>query len=345
MNDLRGVVLAAVMLALPPCVTQAAAQEPEDAAATPAVMAPLAGKSLLLDLAWAGERAVAVGERGHILVSDDRGATWKQVPVPASAGLTAVYFADAQHGWAVGHDELILRTVDGGLSWERTHLDVEANRPLLDVWFADADRGIAVGAYGAMYSSADGGRSWTAVPFEPEALGGTAAPVPADEYEEEAGAGFDFHLNAIVPGPGSTVYLAAEAGRLFRSDDGGGSWRELPSPYDGSFYGMLPLDGEALLAFGLRGHVFHSADGGRTWTRVETGTVALLSSAIRPAPDLVLVAGLAGVMLVSRDGGNSFSFTQQDDRKALSSLLWLGDGEVIAAGDGGVRRLAVPGLR
>ena len=141
------------------------------------------------------------------------------------------------------------------------------------------------------------------------------------------------------------MYLAAEAGRLFRSDDSGGTWRELPSPYDGSYYGILTLDGEALLAFGLRGHVFRSEDGGQHWTQVETGTTALLSAAIRPSPDLVLAVGLAGVMLVSQDGGRSFAFTQQDYRKGLASLLWLGNGEVIVAGEGGVRRLAVPGLR
>jgi len=341
MTDLRGAAIAVVLSMLVP----PAAQAQEDAAATSAVMAPLAERSLLNDLAWAGERAVVVGERGHILVSDDRGASWKQVPVPASAGLTAVYFADPLHGWAVGHDELILRTEDGGLTWEMTHLDIEVGQPLLDVWFADADRGIAVGAYGAMYSSVDGGRSWTAVTFEPEPLGGSASGPALDEYEEDVGLGFDFHLNAIVPGPGATVYLAAEAGRLFRSDDGGGTWRELPSPYDGSFYGILTLDGEALLAFGLRGHVFRSEDSGQNWTQVETGTTALLSAAVRPAPDLVLMAGLAGVMLASQDGGRSFTFTQQDDRKGLASLLWLGSGEVIVAGEGGVRRLAVPGLR
>jgi photosystem II stability/assembly factor-like uncharacterized protein len=341
MSKLRGMAMAVALSMLAPL----GAQAQEDAAATPAVMARLAGRSLLLDLAWAGERAVAVGERGQILVSDDRGASWKQVPVPASAGLTAVYFADAQHGWAVGHDELILRTGDGGLTWEMTHLDIEVGQPLLDVWFADADRGIAVGAYGAMYSSVDGGRSWTAVAFEPEPLGGSDPQPAPDEYEEDVGLGFDFHLNAIAPGPGSTVYLAAEAGRLFRSDDGGATWRELPSPYDGSYYGLLMLDGEALLAFGLRGHVFRSEDGGRNWTQVETGTTALLNAAIRPSPDLVLAVGLAGVMLVSQDGGRSFTFTQQDDRKGLSSLLWLGNGEVIVAGESGVRRLAVPGLR
>ena len=323
----------------------AVAQEPEDTAISPSVIAPLASKSLLLDLAWAGKRAVAVGERGHVLWSDDQGRTWTQVQVPASANLTAVYFVDDKRGWAVGHDQVVLRTEDAGLTWERTRFNPQENRPLLDVWFADAGRGFAVGAYGLILATADGGQTWAEVPFEPVPLGGSKAEYDPDDYDAEVDMGFDFHLNAIVRGPGSTLYLAAEAGRLFRSDDDGNTWRELASPYDGSFYGVLPLDGESLLAYGLRGNVFRSEDGGRNWRAIDTGTVALLAAAIRPAPDTVIIAGLAGVILVSTDGGRSFTFTQQDDRKGLASLLWAGGGEVIVAGEGGVRRLPVQGLR
>lgn len=333
--------MALAMLAPP----VALAQDADDMAARSSVIAPLAVRSLLLDIAEAGPRLVAVGERGHVLVSADQGQSWTQVQVPASANLTAVFFVDDRHGWAVGHDEVVLRTEDGGDSWQLTHFAPEMNRPLLDVWFADADKGLAVGAYGAMYGSSDGGRSWTEVPFEPAPLGGPLPAPDPDDYTAEVDIGFTFHLNAIVPGPGQRLYLAAEAGRLFRSDDQGASWRELPSPYDGSFYGILPLDGEALLAFGLRGNLFRSEDGGMNWQPLKSGTVALLNSAIRPMPDTVVIAGLTGVLLVSTDGGQSFTFSQQDDRKALSSPVWVGNGEIVVAGEAGVRRLAVPGLR
>ena len=337
---------AAMLLALACAVPASQAQE-DDTAAQPSVIAPLAEKSLLLDLAWAGKRAVAVGERGHILYSDDDGRSWTQVRAPASANLTAVFFADEREGWAVGHDEVILRTEDGGLNWERVHFNPGANRPLLDVWFPGEGAGLAVGAYGAMYRSDDRGRNWTEVPFEPEPLGDEAAGEGdgLDEFEDDLDLGFEFHLNSIGHGEGGALYLAAEAGRLYRSDDQGATWRELPSPYDGSFYGVLPLDGEALLAFGLRGNAFRSEDGGQAWSSIETGTVALLNSALRPSPDVVIIAGLTGVMLVSQDGGRTFAFSQQEDRKALSGLLWAGDGEVIVGGEAGVRRLPVPGLR
>ncbi|MEX1109072.1 MAG: YCF48-related protein [Dongiaceae bacterium] len=317
--------------------------EAEDSAARPSIIAPLAVKSLLIDLARAGARVFVVGERGHVLHSADEGRSWTQVQVPGSANLTAVYFADEKHGWAVGHAEMILRTENGGESWQRVHFAPENQQPLLDVWFADREHGLAVGAYGVIYSSTDGGAVWSQVPFEPEPLpGAEKVSTDPDDMEAEVDLGFEFHLNAIARGPGRRLYLGAEAGRIFRSDDDGATWRELPSPYDGSFYAILPLDGDSLLAFGLRGNLFRSEDGGLTWAAIATGTIALLTSGARVDSDTVVISGMAGVLLVSRDGGRSFTLTQQEDRKAISAVLPAADGELIVAGEGGVHRLPLP---
>ena len=334
--------LAALAVAAPPALAQDAAAA--DPAAQPSIIAPLAVRSLLIDLAWAGKRVFAAGERGHVLHSADHGRTWQQVQVPGSANLTAIYFSDDRHGCAVGHVEMILCTFDGGANWMLSHFAPENTQPLLDVWFADALRGLAVGAYGVIFSTVDGGRVWTQVPFEPAPLPDAPKVEPEEgDMEAEVDLGFEFHLNAIARGPAGGLYLGAEAGRLFRSDDDGSTWRELPSPYDGSFHGLLPLDGESLLAFGLRGNLFRSDDGGRNWTTIETGTTALLNSGARVDAETIVIGGMAGVMLVSRDGGRSFVLTQQDDRKAISAVVPSGDGALIVAGEGGVRRLPLPG--
>jgi photosystem II stability/assembly factor-like uncharacterized protein len=337
------IALAAFALAVAP---QAPAQEaaPKDPAESPAIIAPLAARSLLLDVAWAGKRLVAAGERGHILHSENAGLSWTQVAVPASSNLTALCFADGMNGWAVGHVETILRTRDGGESWDLAHFEPANPQPLLDVACADANRGIAVGAYGVVYVTTDGGAVWSQVPFEPEPLPGAAkVDEAADDMEADVGLGFEFHLNAITRGPPGRMYLGAEAGRLFRSDDDGGHWRELPSPYDGSFHGVLALEGDVVLAFGLRGNLFRSEDGGTTWTAIPTGTTALLDAGARLDENTVVVAGTAGVILVSRDGGRSFELTQQDDRRAIAAVVPSGDGALVVAGEGGVRRLALPG--
>ncbi|MGQ0429132.1 MAG: WD40/YVTN/BNR-like repeat-containing protein [Gammaproteobacteria bacterium] len=343
---MRPALAALALAALPPAFAQDAPAE--DPAARPSVIAPLAARSLLIDLARAGPRVFAVGERGHVLHSGDDGNTWIQVQVPGSANLTAAYFNDDLHGCAVGHVETILCTWDGGKTWERTHFEPENHQPLLDVWFADGERGLATGAYGVIYTTADGGRVWSQVPFEPVPLDGAGARVAeeasVDEMEEEVDLGFEFHLNAIARGPGQRLYLGAEAGRLFRSDDDGATWRELPSPYDGSYYGILPLDGDALLAFGLRGNLFRSDDGGMNWTQIETGTVALLNAGARVDADTIVIVGMAGVQLASHDGGATFTLHQREDRKALSAVLPAADGSLIVAGEGGVARTTLPGI-
>ncbi|HXO16428.1 MAG TPA: hypothetical protein VN835_08795 [Steroidobacteraceae bacterium] len=99
-------------------VGAARAAEPAPPSAEPA---RLAAQSLLIAVATAGPRLVAVGDRGIILLSDDRGGSWVQaLEVPTQALLTGVCFLDAEHGVAVGHDEVILATADAGRTWRRS---------------------------------------------------------------------------------------------------------------------------------------------------------------------------------------------------------------------------------
>lgn len=301
----------------------------------PAEAAPLAARSLLLDITRSGSRFIAVGDRGHVLRSDDSGRTWKQASsVPTQSLLTAVHFVDERLGWAVGHDEVILATTDGGDTWTKVQFAPEAEQPLLDVWFADAMRGIAVGAYGAYFTTTDGGKSWVASKF-------AAQPVATEsEFSEDLPP--DYHLNRIVSA-GKRLYIAAEAGQLYRSDDAGATWSALPSPYEGSFYGVLPLDGDSLLAFGLRGHAFRSDDAGATWRELDTGTVAMLTDGVRLADGTIVLSGLSGTLLVSRDGGASFDLLQQSDRKGLAALVPGSAGDVVVVGEAGARAIALRG--
>ena len=290
---------------------------PAETSAEEAVEAPLAIQSLLLDGAAAGERLVVVGDRGHILVSTDGGTSWNQARVPTRALLTAVHLHDERIGWAVGHDAVILRTDDGGATWRMQHHAPEEERPLLDVWFRDGRSGFATGAYGYFLATGDGGETWTSRAISED----------------------DFHLNALVPAGDGRLFLAAEAGIAYRSDDGGATWRELPSPYAGSWFGGLALGADRVLLSGLRGHLFRSDDAGESWARISTGTNATLTGAIRLPSGVILITGLEGSLLISRDEGWSVSHERLPAREGISSALPLAGGGVLLIGEFGVRRL------
>lgn len=299
------------------------AQTTEPASAGYSVESAKAKTSLLLDVANAGKRLVAVGDRGHILYSDDNGTTWTQAKVPTRQMLTSVFFVDDQHGWAVGHDAQILASKDGGLTWDKQFEDLEREAPLLDIWFKDLQTGYAVGAYGALLETTDGGENWEDV---------------SDRMDNEDG----YHLNAITAVKDSGLFAVGELGGMFRSPDWGQTWETLEGPYEGSLFGAMGTnEAGGLLVYGLRGHLFRSNDFGATWEQIELNTqnngpleFGLANSAL--LNDGIVVVGHGGSVLRSSDDGRSFSVFNRPDRLSLASVAADDSGRLILVGVGGV---------
>lgn len=282
-----------------------------------------AAKSLILDVVHAGARLVAVGDRGHILYSDDQGKTWTQAKVPSRQLLTAVYFVDDKHGWAVGHDAQILASEDGGLTWTKQFEDLKRESPLLDVWFKDVNSGLAVGAYGALLETTDGGKNWEDV---------------SDRLDNED----QFHLNAIAAVKDAGLFIVGESGSMFRSADWGQTWEKLEGPYEGSLFGVIgTAQPQTLLAYGLRGNLYRSTDFGSTWEQVELkaarGSLEFgLSGATLLEDGSIVIVGNGGSVISSSDNGETFSVFNRPDRISLSSVTTAGDGNLILTGQGGV---------
>jgi photosystem II stability/assembly factor-like uncharacterized protein len=305
-------------------VCGACAQSPAPAAAArEAVPAATMQRLLLLDAERAGSRIVAVGDRGAIVYSDDQGKTWLRARSPAAPLLTALDFLDDQLGLAVGHDAVILLSRDRGETWEQVFSAPSEQRPLLDVLFLDRDHAIAVGAYGAYYESSDGGRGWKARKVLPD----------------------DRHLNAIVEVGDKHLVLLGEAGTILISGDAGASWRPVPSPYKGSFFGGVVAEDGAVVAFGLRGRIFRSTDKGATWSPVDNPSVAALMGGDKLPDGALVIAGAAGRALVSRDGGRSFVPVATGTSRALAKPVLGGPDEVLLLGEAGVRAVPLPSAR
>lgn len=297
---------------------------------------PGAEHSLLVDIAANSGRWVVVGERGHVLVSEDA-ESWKQVKAPTRVLLTGVDINDQGLGFAVGHDATIIRTRDNGETWERVYHAPEQEAPLLDVMIVDEERVVAVGAYGLYVESGDAGESWEDMVLEPQEL------AVAGDGEEGAGGAeeelyYDYHLNDIAMASGGRWYIAAEAGTFYRSDDAGGTWLRLPVPYEGSFFGVLPMDGDRVLLFGLQGRLFESGDAGASWRRIDTGTDATLSNGLLLDDGRALITGYAGVVLHGVGGAGQPSRATLKNRPGLSDGYLLENGDLLSVGEGGVRR-------
>lgn len=349
-----GPLLAAFVLMLPVAIAAPGFQDVLDTPATASTLAPTA---LLNGLASAGKRVVAVGQRGHIVYSDDGGKTWQQAKVPVSSDLVAVSFPTPQKGWAVGHDGVVLHSVDAGASWskqldgrgagqamlayytalaekgalgapdEATKLLDEAKRiaaqgaenPFLDVWFADENTGFVVGAFNLILRTGDGGKTWE----------------PWFHRTENPNR---LHFYAIR-GIGTDVYLTGEQGLVLKLTGDGGRFDTVETPYKGTYFGVTGSK-DAIVVFGLRGNAFRSNDGGKSWRKIETGLQDGLTGAASSGDRMVIVSQ-SGNVLLSNDGGERFAPLKIDRKAPASAVLPIGADAIVIAGARGVRTQAL----
>ena len=307
----------------------------EAPAIAPAEMAVKAESSLLISLARAGDRLVAVGSRGHILISDDQGVRWTQVPVPVNNLLTSAYFVDEQRGWVVGHDATILVTEDGGSTWAVRHFDASME-PLFDIMFFDEQRGLAIGAYGLVMATSDGGGSWEVI---------------ESTLSEEG-----VHLNAISRLNDGSYLIVGEVGLLAHSTDEGANWTTLESPYESSLFSVAPVGTNGAIVGGLRGNVFTASDvASGEWRELDTGTVQSVFGIADDGAGGFWLAGLNGSLLhadpqlnikkastgaINGNGSDEDLIVTAIGGVAYSDVMTLDAQTLLVVGDAGVKRMA-----
>lgn len=293
-------------------------------AAELAAQTSAAARNLLLDAAYVdkGRDLIAVGERGVTLRSSDNGVSWLRGQCPVLTTLTCVSFDPLSHkGWAAGHGGSLLATENDGKTWSVCYQAEKNDAIFLDILALDADQVLAVGAYGLAVATRDGGKTWT--PFKPT---------------ED-----DRHLNRLTKAADGRLYLAGEQGLLLTSTDRGETWQTVKSPYEGSFFGILPLKDGDVLAYGLRGHIYRNrADLTEDWTEIGSGSTGLLSTGVQLADGTIVLAGQARNFLVSRDGGKTFARWSSGLDSAVSELLEVPNGKLLALGEAGASLLAAP---
>jgi hypothetical protein len=124
---------------------------------------------------------IAGNPGAEMLHSADRGQTWQAVPTGTTLPISAIQFADARHGWAVGALGQILATTDGGRTWKPQR--GERRAALLAV-FSDADD-VPLEAL-ARFSAGEGYRSVVSLVTRRDLEAGATPPLVVRLREREA---------------------------------------------------------------------------------------------------------------------------------------------------------------
>lgn len=329
----------------------------------------LASHRLLNDVAKLGERIVAVGERGHIIYSDDEGKTWNQGEVPVSVTLTGVDFGTASNGWAVGHSGVILHSEDAGETWAIQFTGIQALQLALETkenQIAAIKERIATApesekkdlewALDDLLFAMENIRSDLEIGpvnplldvwFENEnhgfvvgAYGMILRTTDGGETWQDWGPRIDnpmnFHLNGVEEIEGGALLVVGEAGQIHVSEDGGQTWEPRESPYEGSLFGVTGTGRvNEILTFGLRGNMLFSSDLGKSWKVVSSTADATLNDGIVIEDGRIIVVGNGGAILTSGSSSDSFRDYYREDREGVMSIVPVSDTRLLIVGEGG----------
>jgi photosystem II stability/assembly factor-like uncharacterized protein len=313
----------------------------------PSITSKKALHGVMLAVANAGPRLVAVGERGTILLSDDAGNTWRQVTAPVQVSLVAVQFVNANTGWAVGNLGVVLHTTDGGETWSKQLDGIQAaaivaqaastpeeqtaaqrlvndgpDKPFLNLFFEDELNGYIIGAYNLIFKTTDGGKSW-------------------QSWQKHVTNPKGLHLYGLRPA-GGALFLVGEQGMLFRSTDHGETFKQITSPYKGSFFGLVASKSGQIVIYGLRGNAFWSGNQGHTWKKIDTKLGVTIADGIELADGSIALVSQAGDLLISQNHGQDFQLQPGQETLPIATIAQASDGNLIVAGLRGIKRIAPP---
>jgi photosystem II stability/assembly factor-like uncharacterized protein len=327
----------------------------QDPTEVPAMKSELLPLNPLTAVTTVGARSIAVGQRGHIGLSDDGGQTWRQAAVPVSSDLVAVSFPTEQHGWAVGHGGVVLHSEDGGETWvkqldgedairlildyygengagaslpdaamyaerEENLVSFGGTQPLMAVQFINVHEGFVAGLFNRLLHTRDGGKTWE--PWQHR----------IDNLDE-------LHFYSLTADE-QAYYITGEQGMVWRMPLDGESFAAIPTGYSGTLFGAIS-NGQLLVAFGMRGTVYRSEDSGSNWSEVVLDTEAGITSGSFLSDGTLLLGSLAGEILRSSDAGKTYTLVALEKRMPYFGLAAKSNGNLMLVGAAGAQRAAV----
>lgn len=276
------------------------------------------------------------GSGGTLLETTNGGQTWRKLNPSTKDNLRDVYFANEKVGWLVAERDILklktndeprsylLKTVDGGLSWQQVFLNgSELNPRLTRAVFFDGEHGLVFGESGVVFVTRDGGTHWTRPPSPTKylLLGGAFAD---DAHGWLVGAGgtiLQTHNGGLtwqsghVPEGDGARFTAASfvgnslgwtvgtAGRVLATNDGGRTWFAQRSNVSDDLSDVKFIDANAGWAAGIQGTLVHTTDGGAHWFASPSGTTHALERLFFVDREHGWAVGFGGTILTYSQAG------------------------------------------
>jgi photosystem II stability/assembly factor-like uncharacterized protein len=207
---------------------------------------PATGKRLISIHPVDSQVAYCVGFFQTILKTTNGGEKWIAIrngKVGSSGSFEGVFFIDANTGWICGSLGRILKTTDGGITFDSTGVFWGYMK---DVYFKDDNTGLIAAAFAGIFKTTDGGLSWE------------------QKYIPYHGGIGDFRKLSVIND--QYVYVVEDGKRVFKSTDFGSTWDSIGFVYGADQPFSCGFASEQVgFVGGNLGQMFKTTDSGATW--------------------------------------------------------------------------------
>jgi photosystem II stability/assembly factor-like uncharacterized protein len=232
---------------------------------------------------------------GTIVHTNDGGANWVRQQPGTDATLNAVHFVTASQGWVVGSEGTILRTTNGGQSWQAQSSGA-GFADLVSVHFINANTGWATGfenffSPGVILRTDNGGQTWVAQP-------------------QANSDGVEWTRVFFVDGSNGWILGSSGSAGLLRTTNGGTTWTRITIPASTTLKGLHFTDALNGWVAGYDGTILRTSDGGTTWSPQAVpnpGSPGFVDAVYFTDPNNGWAVGGAGTILSTTNGGTAWS--------------------------------------
>ncbi|WP_198435444.1 YCF48-related protein [Moritella sp. F3] len=309
-----------------------------------AEMNSLVEESVFLDIEYFQKRQIMVGEYGRILVRSSAATAWVQARVPVQTTITAVDFVDDKVAWAVGHQGVILKTIDGGHNW----IKVFDGLQLTGLLKTSLEQQIVILTAQFELAEAEGviaGDNVDQDSIDEDALDELEMQLDDAIYKLEdltANAGIEISFFDVRFTTSDYGLVVGAYGAMLETKDAGNSWQyigyQVPNP-EGFHLNAITTDadnniyvvGEAGLAM-----VASRSEAGNKWRALDIDYTGSLFG-IDVNGSTLYSYGLRGNMFASQDQGDTWQHLNTGVTNHIFSADWLNSTELLLVGAGGLK--------
>lgn len=217
------------------------------------------------------------GNNGKVYRSDDRGDTWKTF----TCGITisSMEFINSKVGYIGGTSQYILKTQDGGQTWQQNVSVNTFPSNTMTIKFFDLNTGFAFREHSDLLKTIDGGQSWTKYNM-------------GDDI-------YSFHFVDT-----SNIFACGENGVAYRTNNGGNTWTWIGSSariYLYDLYSTFFFNSDTGFTVGARGRILKTTNGGTSWSTYSPHYLPITD--IIPASKSVLYTTVGNMLYKKSDSG------------------------------------------